>query len=129
MMSRLVSLDGNNLLDEVGHALSATSDLLASVVELLETLCPWNDLLAAPVGHPLVLLLVLKDADDDRVGDGAADVGGGHRVETLVLGDVVLEEQGVRLGSVEVGLSPGSLLQWSVVLVPHHLGLGNTEDF
>ena len=40
VMSRLISLDGNNLLDEVGHTLGAASDLLASVVELLETLCP-----------------------------------------------------------------------------------------
>ena len=40
VVSGLISLDGNNLLDEVGHALSATSDLLASVVELLETLGP-----------------------------------------------------------------------------------------
>ena len=43
VVTRLIGLDGNNLLDEVGHALGATPDLLASVVELLETLCPITD--------------------------------------------------------------------------------------
>jgi hypothetical protein len=54
-------------------------------------------LLAAAVGHPVVLQLVLEDPDDHRVGNGAADVGGGHCVQALVLGDVVLEEEGVGL--------------------------------
>ncbi len=74
-----------------------------------------------PVGHPLVLLLVLHDPDDDRVRDGAAEVGGGDGVEALVPGDVVLEEHGVDVGRVVVGLDAEVLAVRVVVLVPDHL--------
>ena len=74
-----------------------------------------------PVGHPLVLLLVLHDPDDDRVRDRAAEVGGGDGVEALVPGDVVLEEHGVDVGRVVVGLDAEVLAVRVVVLVPDHL--------
>ena len=85
-------------------------------------------LLASPVGHPVVLQLILQDPDDDRVGDGPADVGSGDGVQALVLGDVVLEEEGVRLRRVVVSLNSVSLLELVVVLVPGDLGPGDAED-
>ena len=85
-------------------------------------------LLASPVGHPVVLQLILQNPDDDRVGDGSADVGSGDGVQALVLGDVVLEEEGVRLRRVVVSLNSVSLLELVVVLVPGDLGPGDAED-
>ena len=87
-----------------------------------------TNLLASPVSHPIVFQLVLQDPDDDGVGDGPTDVGRRHGVQTLILGDVVLEEEGVGLGRVVVSLDTVSLLEWVVVLVPDDLGLGHAED-
>ena len=42
--------------------------------------------------------------------------------------DVVLDEEGVDVGRVVVGLHPECLLERVEVLVPDHLGLGHAED-
>ncbi len=117
-----------NLLNKVGDALGASADFLTSMVELLEALGSWNNLLAASVRHPVVLQLVLENPDDDGVGDGAADVGCSDSVQTLVLCDVILKEQRVGLWWVVVGLDTVGFFQWMVVLVPDNLGLGYTKD-
>ena len=128
VVTGLLRLDGDDLLDEVGDTLGAPADLLAGVVELVKSLGAGDDLLGPPVGHPLELLLVLQDADHHRVGDGAAQVGGGDSVEPLVLGDVVLEEESVGLGRIVMGLHSGGLLQRLEILEPDNLRLGNTKD-
>ena len=86
------------------------------------------NLLATSVRHPVVFQFVFENPDDDGVGDRSADVGRGHCVQALVLGDVVLEEEGVRLGRVVMSLDSVGLLERVVVLVPDDLGLGNAED-
>ena len=53
--------------------------------------------------------------------DRSADVGRDDGVEALVLGDVVLEEEGVHVRGVVVGLDAEGLAERVVVLVPSHL--------
>ena len=48
MVPRLVRLDGHDLLDKVGDALRAATDLLAHVVKLLEAARPRDDLFRSP---------------------------------------------------------------------------------
>jgi len=128
MVTRLLSLDRYNLLDEVGDTLGASAYLLAGVVELVKALGSWNYLLGAPVGHPFKLLFILENADHHGEGNGAADIVSRHGVEALVLGDVVLEEQSVGLRRIVVSLDTGGLLQRLEVLVPDHIGLGDTKN-
>ena len=116
------------LLDKVSDTLGSTSNLLTGVIELFKSSAPGNDLLATSVRHPVILKFILKDADNDRVGDGSADVRGSDCVQAFVLGDVVLEEEGVGLWWVVVSLNAVGLLEGVVVLVPDHLGLGYAED-
>ena len=97
VVTRLIGLDGNHLLDEVGDALGTPADFFAGVVELLEAFGSGHNLLGTTVDHPIVLLFVLEDADNDRVGNGTAQIGGSDGVKTLVFGDVVGEPQGVSL--------------------------------
>ena len=128
MVTRLLCLDGHNLLDKVGDTLGTSANLLAAVVELVKALGSGNDLLGAPVGHPFKLLFILEDAHHHGKGNGAADVESRHSVETLILGDVVLEEQGVGLRRIVVSLDTGGLLQRLEVLVPDNIGLGDSKD-
>merc|ERR1719471_616672 len=74
VVAGLLGLDGDNLLDKVGDALGATADLLAGVIELVKALGPGDDLLGTSVCHPVKLLLILKNSDHHRVGDGSANV-------------------------------------------------------
>ncbi len=67
------------------------------MVELLEALGPGNDLLRATIDHPVVLLLVLENPDNHRVGNRSAEIGGGHSVQALVLCDVIFEPKSVGL--------------------------------
>ena len=97
VMTGLVGLDGNHLLDEIGYTLGTPTNFLAGVVEFLESLGPGYNLLRSTVDHPIVFLFILKDAYNDRIRNGTAQIGGGDSVKTLVFGDVVGEPQGVSL--------------------------------
>jgi hypothetical protein len=98
------------------------------VIELFKSPASGNNLLATSVRHPVILQLILKDPDNDRVRDGAADVRGGDGVQALVLGDVVFEEESVSLWWIVMSLNTVGLLEAVVVLVPDDLGLGYAED-